>query len=118
MTTTTSTLRDNATRAPRAAAAPDTSTQLAQLTRSNCEGRFSVLGYGPVKLVAEPGLVIRVHTGCLWVPHHAEHGSVGVGAGERFVVRSACELTTLATDGTQIELDWPARSRAERSLLH
>lgn len=78
------------------------------LTRATTAGRFSLIERGPVAIDAEPGLIIRVHAGCLWVPHHEEYCSVGVGAGEQFVVRQAGRLTTMATDSTQLELEWPS----------
>ncbi len=78
-------------------------------TRSIAEGPFSLRDHGSIDIDAEPGLVVRVHAGCLWVPHHEEHCSVGIGAGEQFTVRSSGRLTVLATSGTQAELVWPPR---------
>ncbi len=78
-------------------------------TRSTTEGPFSLREHGAISIDAEPGLVVRMHTGCLWVPHHEEHCSVGIGAGEQFTVRSSGRLTVLATSGTQAELVWPPR---------
>lgn len=88
------------------------------LNRATSGGSFSVVEYGAVRIDAEPGLVIRVHGGCLWVPHHEDHCSVGVGAGEHFVVGHPGRLTTLASRGTQVELVWPTHTDAAPDLRH
>lgn len=80
-------------------------------TRANAEGTFSLLEYGSIDIDAEAGLVIRVHAGCLWAPHHEEHCSVGVSAGEQFIVKRAGRVTVLADRGTQVELGWPSCER-------
>jgi len=85
-------------------------------SRANVEGAFSLPAYGSISLDAEAGLVIRVRAGCLWVPHHEEHCSVGVGAGEQFVVGRAGELTVLGSRGTQVEFEWPSHNAARGSV--
>ncbi len=85
-------------------------------SRANVEGAFSLPTYGSISLDAEAGLVIRVCAGCLWVPHHEEHCSVGVGAGEQFVVGRAGELTVLGSLGTQVEFEWPSHNAARGSV--
>lgn len=87
-----------------------------ELTRARTAGTFSLPPQASIVVVAEPGLVIRVHSGCLWVPHHAEHCSIGVGAGERFVVDRAGTLTVLASGRTEVELEWPSRERSPAGL--
>ncbi len=85
-------------------------------TRVTTDGAFSLFEHGSIRIGAEAGLVIRVHAGCLWVPHHEEHCSVGVGAGEQFVVNRAGEVTVLASRGTHVELEWPSREHAAADL--
>jgi len=85
-------------------------------SRANVEGSFSLSAYGLISLDAEAGLVIRVRAGCLWVPHQEEHCSVGVGAGEQFIVGRAGELTVLGSRGTQVEFEWPSRDVARASV--
>ena len=70
-------------------------------------GPFAAPGHGPLPIIAEPGLVINVRAGGLWVPHHEAHCSVGVGPAETFVVQQSGRITALATEGTEIELEWP-----------
>lgn len=82
------------------------------VTRTTADGHFSIVDFGTLVLDAEPGLVIRVHAGCMWVPQHREHCSVGVGPGEHFVVPSAGPLTVLATARTHVELAWPSLADA------
>jgi hypothetical protein len=77
------------------------------LGRDTVSGPFSTPGHGPLPIKAEPGLVIHVRAGCLWVPHHEDHCSVGVGPGEAFVVQQSGRITALATEGAEIELEWP-----------
>lgn len=77
------------------------------LGREIVSGPFSAPGHGPLPINAEPGLVIHVRAGCLWVPHHEAYCSVGVGPGETFVVQQSGRITALATEGTEIELEWP-----------
>jgi hypothetical protein len=75
--------------------------------REIVSGPFTTSDHGPLPIIAEPGLVIHVRAGCLWVPHHEAHCSVGVGPGETFVVQQSGRITALATEGTEIEFDWP-----------
>lgn len=93
------------TRLPETSAAPSTSRAF---TRSDTAGPFSLFEYGAIGIETEPGLVIRVHAGCIWVPNGDDHCSVGVGAGESFAVRGAGLLTALATPRTEVELEWPS----------
>lgn len=85
-------------------------------SRSTTDGAFSLFEHGSISIDAEAGLVIRVHAGCLWVPHHEEHCSVGVGAGEQFTVQRTGRVTVLANRGTQVELQWPSRERPLNNL--
>jgi len=96
--------------------AQNISTNESTLSRANVEGAFSLPAYGSISLDAEAGLVIRVRAGCLWVPHYEEHCSVGVGAGELFVVGRAGELTVLGSRGTQVEFEWPSHNAARGSV--
>ena len=77
--------------------------------REIVSGPSSAPGHDPLPIIAEPGLVIHVRAGCLWVPNHEAHFSVGVGVGpgETFVVQQSGRITALATEGTEIEFDWP-----------
>ena len=77
-------------------------------TRRTVGGPLSITVSGPIRIDAEPGLVVRVQSGCLWVPHAQEHCSVGVGPGEDFVVLHLGALTAMANERTQVELEWPA----------
>jgi hypothetical protein len=92
--------------------------EIVALTRNTIEGPFSLFKHGPFSIEAEPGLVIRVLAGCLWVPNHEEHCSVSVGAGEHLVARRAGELTILAAAGTQVRLDWPSQRQVAEHQLH
>jgi hypothetical protein len=87
-----------------------------EFTRATAEGIFSVVTHGSIGIDAEPGLVIRVHAGCLWVPRRDEHGSVAIGAGEHFVVDRASKLKALASSRAQVELEWPERERFSTNL--
>jgi hypothetical protein len=77
-----------------------------------------VVEYGAIGIETEPGLVIRVHAGCIWVQHDEDHCSVGVGAGEGFAVGGAVPLTALAMPRTRIELEWPADLEAAVRRSH
>jgi hypothetical protein len=78
------------------------------LSRATAVGPFSLCAHGPVAIDAEPGLVIRVRAGCLWLPHDEAQCSVGIGATEHFVVRSAGRLIAHGQRATELELEWPA----------
>ena len=80
--------------------------------RSIIRGTFSLIADGPVSFNAEPGLVIRVHAGCLWIPGHQNAPAVAVAAGEQFVAPSAGRLTVRASRRTQVELEWPSHTQA------
>lgn len=90
------------------------------LSRATTVGAFSLRERGPVTIDAEPGLVIRVHAGCLWLPHDELQCSVGVGAMEHFVVRRAGRLSAHGQRATEVELEWPAladaRPRVETAM--
>jgi hypothetical protein len=79
------------------------------LSRTMTAGRFSLCRRGPVTIDAEPGLVIRVLAGCLWLPHDEARCSVGIGAAEHFVVRRAGSLCAHGQRATEVELVWPVR---------
>lgn len=89
--------------APRKAASA-----LTRFTRETVGGPLSMQRFTTVCIDADAGLEIRVRAGCLWVPCRAEQCSVGVGPGERFVVRNADELLAYASERTELELVWPA----------
>lgn len=82
--------------------------------RPTAEGHFSIVDFGTLTIEAEPGLVIRVHAGCVWVPRHREHCSVDVAPGEQFVVAVAGPFTVLVIARTHVELVWPPRQAARR----
>lgn len=86
------------------------------LARDTTEGAFSLFDGEPLTIAAEKGLVIRVHSGCLWVPSSDEHCSVGVSEGDRFVCKRNETLRVLGSRGTEIELQWPARERSSISV--
>jgi hypothetical protein len=85
-----------------------------ELTAATTAGVFSLFQHGPFSIRAEAGLAIRVNAGCLWVP--SEDGHFSVGAGSHFVVPRAGNLTVLSSRGTEVELEWPPRSRDRRSV--
>jgi hypothetical protein len=89
----------------------------ALLDRATAAGPFSI-PYGTVRVAAEPGLVVKVHSGLLWVPNHEEHCSVGLGAGEQMAVGQAGVLNVLASRVTQVEFLWPARQASSASAAH
>lgn len=88
----------------------------AVFARSTVAGRFSLFENTPFDIDAETGLLIRVNAGCLWTPHPEESCSVGIGAGEQFVVRHVGRLTVFAMRGTEIELVWPSAKRSVPGL--
>lgn len=81
------------------------------LARDTTEGAFSLFDDEPLTIAAEKGLVIRVQSGCLWVPSSDEHCSVGVSEGERFVCKRNETLRVLGCRGTRVDLEWPTRAR-------
>jgi hypothetical protein len=86
------------------------------VARDTAEGAFSLVDDEPLTIAAEEGLVIRVRSGCLWVPSCEEHCSVGVSEGDRFICKRDETLRVLGCRGTEIELDWPARDRSPISM--
>jgi len=88
------------------------------LTRDCVTGPLSLLGRVPVSIDAEAGLAIQVHSGCLWLPHHEDHHSVGVASDEVFVVQRAGTITALAERGTQVTLQWPSDPLPGRRARH
>ncbi len=80
------------------------------LSRTTTVGPFSLRERGPVMIDAEPGLVIRVHAGCLWLPHDEAQCSIGIGAAEHFVIRRDGSLCAHGQCATEVELVWPGRA--------
>ena len=112
---------DHARHLPRAAAhrAPRPREPIFTIDRESVVGRLSIVGDGPVRVVAEPGLAIRVHAGCLWVPDPAQQASVAVMAGESFTLRRGGSLLAMACHGVQIEAIWPSAAAAAAAVgLH
>lgn len=67
------------------------------------EGNFSVLDSSPFTVEAEPGLVIHVHAGRLWVQQDGAP-TLDVTAGERLVLPGAGSLSVRGAACTHIEL--------------
>jgi hypothetical protein len=86
------------------------------LARDTTEGALSLFDNEPLTIAAEEGLLIRVHSGCLWVPSCDAHCSVGVSEGDQFVCKRDETLRVLGCRGTEIELEWPARDRSSISV--
>jgi hypothetical protein len=82
------------------------------LSRANTVGALSNFDFGVLRIDAEVGMRILVHSGCLWVPHEEDHCSVGVSAGESFAVARAGVINAMSTRATQLELVWPAPTSA------
>ena len=78
------------------------------LDRARVAGHFSLLHDGVLRIAAEPGLVLRVVAGCLWLPSEDAACSVGRMAGEQVTLARGGTLLASARRGTQIELVWPA----------
>lgn len=103
---------------PRAAAVPLRGPAPAQheappvLDRLTADGPLSLLHDAAVSIAGEPGLVIRVQSGCLWVPNCDEGCSVGVGAGEVHEVAGHGVFAAYGSRGTEIELAWPTPAAA------
>lgn len=83
------------------------------LDRATADGPFSLLHDAAVDIAGEPGLVIRVRSGCLWVPNCDEGCSVGVGPDEEYQVTRAGVFTAYGSHATEVELAWPASPAAK-----
>lgn len=93
--------------APVLPGAPERAPEPETLTRAQLAGAFSIIGNGPLTLVAEAGMLIRIRAGAMWVPQPEFSCSTWFGAGEQVRVRQAGPMTLLPERGTEIELDWP-----------
>lgn len=82
-------------------------TSIFPFERSTTSGHLSLPADGPVHIVAEPGLQICVHAGCLWVPATADAVGLIVSAGQHAEVHRAGPIWAMAMCQTEIELIWP-----------
>jgi Protein of unknown function (DUF2917) len=98
---------DAASPAPRGIAFPRLKS--GPITRTNADGRFSLLGNGHVSIASTPGLVIHVRRGTLWITQSRDADDHVVRAGERFVADRRGRLVISAFERGEVELEWPAR---------
>jgi hypothetical protein len=70
-------------------------------------GRFSLADHDPVSIAAVPGLVVRVHSGLLWVTGSADNRRHRVRTGERFIAYDEGLLTVSTRERTELQLVWP-----------
>jgi hypothetical protein len=81
--------------------------------RASCSGRLSLLADGPLRIDAEPGLCIRVHDGCLWLPATGNAVGMVLSNGQHAELDRAGPTWAMAMRRSEIELDWPAPPAAE-----
>lgn len=82
----------------------------APLTRAQITGSLSLIDPRPIAIAPEPGLCVRVSSGCLRATQN-EHDRI-MGAGDRFVAAGSGTLVVTALEITEVHVEWRAREVA------
>ncbi len=70
-------------------------------------GPFSLIGHGPVKVQARPGLVVQVRAGALSIRRAYDPREYFVRAGSRFVAEYAGDMVLEPLGRAELHVDWP-----------
>jgi len=79
----------------------------ATLNARTLGGPFSLIGRGPVKVQALPGLVVQVRSGALAIRRAHDLREYFVRAGNRFVAERTGELVLEPLGRAELRLEWP-----------
>lgn len=79
----------------------------AMLNAETVAGSFSLIGRGPVKVQALPGLVVQVRSGALAIRRAHDPREYLVRAGHRFVSERAGEMLIEPLGRAELRLEWP-----------
>jgi len=82
------------------------------LDEAQIGGCFSLLDGAPITIAARPGLVIRAHSGVLWITQHGSEDHF-IRIGQRFVADCVGPLVVSALETAEVYVGWP-RAGAER----
>lgn len=80
--------------------------QVVVLDAESLAGPFSLIGDGPVRVEASPGLVVHVRTGTLSVRRIQDTDGHLVRAGRRFIARRAEPILMEPRGRTELRLEW------------